>query len=156
MTLKYKVGDKVQVCVDHYGDDIPKGAILNVVADAQLGAHWITTTEAEVSMCNAYPEEFKLVDVPKEQSPQTSNETGDYAAVCTAISFAKVKDKQPHSLDIYDENSTQIEVLNEGNGMFLSITQSGVGITLDFGEVEPLFQAIKKLINQPLLKGESV
>lgn len=67
---KFKVGDKVRVCVGHYGDNIPKGTTLNVVADFTLGAYWINTTEVEVSMLNAYSYEFKLVE-----GPEISNQT---------------------------------------------------------------------------------
>jgi len=182
MTLRYNVGDKVKireagwgVCDDEFHElQEQVFEVEEKSEDGYFGDTGYRLKGLANLVTSYYPGDdgfmgekgLELVsEAPTAQEvvegAETSNETGDYATVYTAISFAKVKDKQPYGLDVYDENSTQIEVLNEGNGMFLSITQNGcpysgesASITLDFDEVEPLFQAIKKLISQPMLKGD--
>ena len=67
--VEFKVGDKVKLVARCYEPSVAKGSILNVVKDGQLGAYWINKESVEVSMLNAYSEEFKLVEgnQPKAQ-----------------------------------------------------------------------------------------
>ena len=88
-TLKYKVGDKVELMRVWY-PSVLKGSILTVVKDGELDPYWINKDSVEVSMLNVYSEEFKLVeDSPKAQD-NSWYENGEIPPVNTKCIFTGV------------------------------------------------------------------
>lgn len=58
----FKVGDKVRVVVSCYEPRVPRGALLEVKEDKVLGPVWLNHESVEVSMLNAYAQEFEIVE----------------------------------------------------------------------------------------------
>ena len=95
---KFKIGDKVRVCVGWYAG-IPKGTILSVVADGTLGAYWIAGGYAEVGTVNVYHCGFELVEAAQE-----SNETASLVQKTT-----------PKNDDSSEEDSLPADCCVSGN-----------------------------------------
>lgn len=141
---KFKVGDKVRLVGDDWGDWFLPNEIYTVT-DVWLESEGFNVDGHPVS--SKFVDDFELVE-----SPETSNEKPPYLSFFTSVIVAKNKAVSDIGELLYDENTTKIYLEDEGGGAFLILEQDYDGaiqqIRLDIDEVDAVFSAIKQLVNQ--------
>ncbi len=149
---KFKVGDKVKWKEDEkdyaaYTECRNPEEILTV--SSFKGRSIIKFEEFEEG---AFDYRFELAD----QASQSSNEKPPYVSFFTSVIVAKSKAVSDIGELLYDENTTKISLEDEGSGAFLVVEQDYNGaiqqIRLDIDEVDAVFSAIKRLVNQLEIK----
>jgi hypothetical protein len=131
MKMEFKVGDKVELVAGCYEPSVPKGSILNVVKDGTLGSYWINQNSVEVSMLNAYLQEFKLMkDTPKAQD-NSWYENGELPPVGTVCECQN---------DLMQWLKGTIVYVGEDYGTTLAIMQTSTEILYgEAGEFRPSY-----------------